>query len=98
MAAQRRDGDHNDVFKPLLRVVRTPAGTDAAFVALCYLVNPDSSCLTVLVQVGAAGFVIYWIGLVGWVFIDARTRRENAALWAKLPPLRPRPKVSNSLI
>jgi hypothetical protein len=84
MAAQRRDGDHNDVFKPWLRAVRTPAGTDAAFVALCYLVNPDSSGLTVLVQVGAAGFVIYWIGLVGWVFIDARTRRENAALWALL--------------
>jgi hypothetical protein len=84
MAAQRRDGDHNDVFKPLLRVVRTPAGTDAAFVALCYLVNPESSGFIPLVLVAAAGLVIYWIGLVGWVFIDARARRENAALWALL--------------
>jgi len=84
MAAQRRDGDHNDVFKPLLRVVRTPAGTDAAFVALCYLVNPESSGFTPLVLAAAVGLVIYWIGLVGWVFIDARTRRENAALWALL--------------
>jgi len=84
MAAQRRDGDHNDVFKPLLRVVRTPAGTDAAFVALCYLVNPESSGFTPLVLVAAAGLVIYWIGLVGWVLIDARARRENAALWALL--------------
>ena len=71
-------------FKPLLRVVRTPAGTDAAFVALCYLVNPESSGFTPLVLVAAAGLVIYWIGLVGWVFIDARARRENAALWALL--------------
>lgn len=84
MAAQRRDGDHNDIFKPLLRVVRTPAGTDAAFVALCYEVNPESSGFAPLVLVAAAGLMIYWIGLVGWVFIDARARRENAALWALL--------------
>ena len=84
MAAQRRDGDHNDVFKPLLRVVRTPAGTDAAFVALCYLVNPESSSFTPLLRAAAAGLGIYWIGLVGWVFLDARARRENAALWALL--------------
>ena len=84
MAAQRRDGDHNDVFKPLLRVVRTPAGTDAAFVALCYLVNPESSSFTPLLMAAAAGLGIYWIGLVGWVFLDAHARRENAALWALL--------------
>ena len=84
MAAQRRDGDHNDVFKPLLRVVRTPAGMDAALVALCYLVNPESSGFTPLVLAAAAGLAIYWIGLVGWVFLDARARRENAALWALL--------------
>ena len=84
MAAQRRDGDHNDVFKPLLRVVRTPAGTDAALVALCYLVNPESSGITPLVLAAAAGLAVYWIGLVGWVFLDARARRENAALWALL--------------
>ena len=84
MAAQRRDGDHNDVFKPLLRVVRTPAGTDAAFVALCYMVNSESSGFAPLVLAAAAGLMIYWTGLVGWVFIDARARRENAALWALL--------------
>jgi len=84
MAAQRRDGDHNDVFKPLLRVVRTTRGTDAAFVALCYLVNPESSGFTPLLLTAAAGLGIYWIGLVGWVFLDARARRENAALWALL--------------
>lgn len=84
MAAQRRDGDHNDVFKPLLRVVRTPRGTDAAFVALCYLVNPESSGFTPLLLTAAAGLGIYWIGLVGCVFLDARARRENAALWALL--------------
>ena len=84
MAAQQRDGDHNDVFKPLLRVVRTPRGTDAAFVALCYLVNPESSGFTPLLLTAAAGLGIYWIGLVGWVFLDARARRENAALWALL--------------
>jgi hypothetical protein len=84
MAAQRRDGDHNDVFKPLLRVVQTPAGTDAAFVALCYLVNPESAGFTPLVKVAAVGLVIYWLGLAGWVFLDAGARRENAALWALL--------------
>jgi hypothetical protein len=84
MSAQRRDGDHNDVFKPLLRVVRTPRGTDAAFVTLCYLVNPESSGFTPLLLTAAAGLGIYWIGLVGWVFLDARARRENAALWALL--------------
>jgi hypothetical protein len=84
MAAQRRDSDHNDIFKPLLRVVRTPAGTDAAFVALCYLVNPESGGAAPLVLAAAAGLAIYWIGLAGWVFLDARARRENAALWALL--------------
>jgi hypothetical protein len=84
LAAQRRDGDHNDIFKPLLRVVRTSTGTDAAFVALCYEVNPESGGLAPLVFVAATGLAIYWIGLAGWVFIDARTRRENAVLWALL--------------
>ena len=84
MAAQRRDGDHNDVFKPMLRVVRTPAGSDAAFVALCYMVNSESSGFTPLVLSAATGLVLYWIGLVGWVFLDARAQRENATLWALL--------------
>jgi len=84
VAAQRRDGDHNDVFKPLLRVVRTPEGADAAFVVLCYIVNPDSGGFTPLIKAGIAGLALYWIGLVGWVFLDARSSRENPALWALL--------------
>jgi hypothetical protein len=74
----------------VLRVVRTPAGTDAAFVALCYLVNLESRGFIPLVLAAAAGLAIYWIGLVGWVFIDARAQRENAAVWERSPTCWPR--------
>jgi hypothetical protein len=84
MAAQRRDGDHNDVFKPLVRVVRTPEGADAAFVVLSYDVNPNMGGPSGLLLVAIVGLAVYWAGLVAWVFVDARSRRENSILWALL--------------
>jgi hypothetical protein len=84
MAAQRRDGDHNDVFKPLVLVVRSPEGADAAFVVLSYDVSPEMGGPSGLLLVAIVGLAVYWAGLVTWVFVDARSRGENSILWALL--------------
>jgi hypothetical protein len=87
VAAMRREGEHNDVFRHIVRVVANPAGGLAAVVVLAYDVSPWVGAppglpyLTLLFS-GLAGFAVYWLGLPLWVALDARVRGEAAALWA----------------
>lgn len=87
VAAMRREGEHNDVFRHIVRVVANPAGGLAAVVVLAYDVSPWVGAppglpyLTLLFS-GLAGFAVYWLGLPLWVALDARARGEAAALWA----------------
>lgn len=86
-AAIQRDGDHNDVFRPMVRVVGKPGDPGAAaLVTLSYDLSPDSPSpvFEVTLLTALAGFFIYWLGLAGWVFLDARARGEHAILWGLL--------------
>lgn len=84
--AIRREGEHNDVYRHLVRAVAGPAGEPAAFVALAYDASPSGAAplppaeqaMLVLLM---AGFAVYWLGLPLWVSLDARSRGERAALW-----------------
>ncbi len=86
VAAMRREGEHNDVFRHLVRVVPNRAGALAALVVLAYDVSPalgaapDAAYLALLFS-ALAGFGAYWLGLPLWVALDARSRGDAALLW-----------------
>jgi hypothetical protein len=85
VGARRREGDHNDVFRHLVRAVPDAAGNTAALVVLAYDVNPwvgqPSAGYIAVLLTGLAGFLVYWLALPVWVYLDARARAEAAALW-----------------
>jgi hypothetical protein len=85
VGAIRREGDHNDVFRHLVQALPDSAGNTAALVVLAYDVNPSvgqpSAGYIAGLLTGLAGFLVYWLGLPVWVYLDARARSEAAALW-----------------
>jgi hypothetical protein len=83
-AAIRRDGDHNDVFKPLTLRVRNADGEASAVVVLCYDISAKAGSATRALLPIVAGMALYWLGLAAWVFFDARVRQENPWLWGLL--------------
>lgn len=87
VAAMRREGDHNDVFRHMARALPNNAGGLAAVVVLSYEVSPlvgasPGFMYVTLLLSGLAGFVVYWLGLPLWVALDAHARGEAAVLWA----------------
>ncbi len=83
-AAIRRDGDHNDVFKPLTLQVPDADGQPRAVVALCYDISSRAGTTAITVLPIAMGLLLYWLGLAAWVFFDARVRQESPWLWGLL--------------
>lgn len=86
VGAIRSEGEHNDVFRHLVRPVSDKNGNLVALVALAYDVSPDvgsaDASLLILTLIPLVGFIVYWLGLPLWVYLDARARGETAALWA----------------
>jgi hypothetical protein len=85
-AAVRREGDHNDVFRHLVRAVPDGTGELGALVVLAYdvspaLGSPPSASYIALLLTSLVGFLVYWLGLPLWVYLDARARGDAAALW-----------------
>jgi len=86
-SAMQSEGEHNDVFRHMLREVRGPSDELVALVGLTYDVSSGIStppgALTVLLLVGLLlGMGVYWLSLPIWVWLDARTRGERAWVWA----------------
>jgi hypothetical protein len=84
--AIRREGEHNDVFRHMVRAVAGPDGSPVAYVAFAFDASPTLSAgVPPALQAGllliAAGFFLYWICLPAWAFLDARVRGEREALW-----------------
>ncbi len=84
-SAIQSEGEHNDVFRHMIREVRSPDGVLLGWIGVTYEVNPDIgkpdlgyifSLLVWLISMG-----IYWLSLPLWVWIDARTRGERAKIW-----------------
>lgn len=86
-SAIQSEGEHNDVFRQLVRPIWADSGADLGFIGVAYSVLPDGrgfpglGYLIPLLLV-PLGLATYWLALVGWVFLDAKNRNEPAWIWA----------------
>lgn len=85
-SAIQAEGEHNDVFGHIVRIIQAPDGKMAGLIGVAYDISPSiggpgalyiASLLVLLVALG-----IYWLSLPLWVFMDARPRGEKAWEWA----------------
>lgn len=86
-SAIMREGEHNDIFRHLLRPVRAPDGSTVAYLGVSYPANPalensGSAAYVVGLLVFLAGLAVYWLSLPLWVLLDARPRGERGWVWA----------------
>jgi len=85
-SAMQKEGEHNDIFRHLLREIHGPDGELVAWVGVTFDVSPAVSAPSA----GYISFVVglflamavYWLSLPAWVWLDARTRGERAGVWA----------------
>jgi hypothetical protein len=79
------EGEHNDVYRHMLRSLHGPDGRLTGFVGVAYLASPSRGLslfyLTSLALL-LAGLAVYWLALPAWVLLDARERGERALVWA----------------
>lgn len=85
-SAIQAEGEHNDVYRHLVRPITAPDGTVVALVGVAYDVSdwagaPSAGWLALLLG-GLGGFGLYWLALPLWVWLDARQRGERAWVWA----------------
>lgn len=80
------EGDHNDVFRPIVKPLNNAQGHMTAMVGLSYDVNPAVSAPAAAEILRMAllllGLAVYWFCLPVWTYQDARMRGEPAQLWA----------------
>jgi hypothetical protein len=84
--ALRREGEHNDIYGHMVRQVPGPDGKAKAFVGITFEAvdaAPEARDIVFLI-LGAAGILIYWLGLPLWVLLDMRAAGggRTALLWA----------------
>lgn len=85
-SAIRSEGEHNDVYRHMVREIRSAGGVLLGMIGAAYDVNPAVggpgprwmiSILAWLVFMG-----VYWLSLPLYVWLDARERGEKAGMWA----------------
>ncbi len=83
-SAIRREGEHNDIYRHLLRPVRAADGTVIGMIGLAFATSDrqPGTLWTVGVLGILVSFLIYWLSLPLWVFFDAHSRGEPAWIWA----------------
>ena len=85
-SVMQAEGEHNDVYRHLLREVRGPDGDTVALVGMTYDVNPaigaPPGAWIPLLAGWLLGMGTYWLSLPAWVWLDARARGERAWVWA----------------
>jgi hypothetical protein len=86
-SAVQSEGEHNDVFRQIVRAVRAGDGTELGIVGVAYDVNPELGGFpglgyAVALLMIPLGLAVYWLALTGWVLLDAKTRGERAWVWA----------------
>jgi hypothetical protein len=85
-SAMQKEGEHNDVFRHLLREIRGPDGELLGWVGVTFDVSPAVSAPGagyISFVVGfALAMAVYWLSLPAWVWLDARARGERAWTWA----------------
>jgi hypothetical protein len=85
-SAMGREGEHNDVFRHMLREVRGPEGELVGWIGVTHDVSPAIGnpgigyiAFVLLLLLSTA---VYWLSLPAWVWMDARARGERAWTWA----------------
>lgn len=85
-SAIQAEGEHNDVYRHMLRLVHAPDDSVVALLGVAYDVSPAvgepalgwiGGLLIWLLAVG-----VYWLALPLWVWLDAHERGERAWIWA----------------
>jgi hypothetical protein len=85
-SAMQKEGEHNDVFRHLLREIRGPDDELVGWVGVTFDVSPAVSApgagyISSILGLALA-MAIYWLSLPVWVWLDARARGERAVTWA----------------
>jgi hypothetical protein len=80
------EGEHNDVFRPLVKPVPNADGRMVAIVGLSYdvsssLSTPPTPGWIAQMLLLLLGLAVYWLSLPLWTYLDARTRGEPAVFW-----------------
>lgn len=84
-SAIQREGTHNDIYNHLIREIHSIDGSTLGLIGMAYELNSDGKfgslgkALGVLVVI--LGFLVYWISLPLWVYLDGRQRGERVCLW-----------------
>jgi hypothetical protein len=86
-SAIQREGEHNDVFRQMVRPVQARDDAELGIIAVSYDVNPELGGFpgigyAVALFAIPLGLAVYWLALAGWVFLDAKVRGERAWVWA----------------
>jgi len=81
------EGEHNDVFRPLIKPVPNADGRMVAMIGLSYdvssgLSTPPSAGWIAQMLLLLLGLAVYWLALPLWTYLDARARGEPAIFWA----------------
>jgi hypothetical protein len=85
-SVMQAEGEHDDVYRHLLREVRGPGGDLVAFIGVTYDVNlaigaPPSAAWVLLLAGWLLGMGAYWLSLPAGVWLDVRARGERAWVW-----------------
>lgn len=83
-AAIQREGEHNDIYRHLLRGMRDADGRLVGLVGLSYQASAVGvgPAYNVSLLASLTGLAMYWLSLPLWVLLDARQRWDYAMVWA----------------
>jgi hypothetical protein len=86
-SAIQREGEHNDIYRHMVRAVRDAEGRQVGILGVAYDVSPAlgarvSGGYVATIIVFTLALIIFWLALPVWVFMDAGERGERESLWA----------------
>jgi len=84
-AAIQAEGEHNDIYRHQVRALHDASGNLVALVGVAYDVSgdvstPDATWIGSVLAL-LAGFLLYWLSLPAWTYLDARRSGEPAWVW-----------------
>ncbi len=82
-SAIQREGEHNDIYRHIVREIRSPDGSLVALIGIAYEVSLEEAGLgwKFLVVASLLCILGYWLSLPIWTLLDARQRGERAWTW-----------------
>lgn len=86
-SAIQSEGEHNDIYRQMIRPLRAGDDSDLGFVGVSYDVSPEPGKFpgigyAVALFAIPLGLAVYGLALAWWAFLDAKARGERAWVWA----------------